>query len=174
MTAGLILADAAIYDQKKVVQTQSYGAEARGGASRSDVIVSDEEITFPKPDYLDVLVAMNQISVDKYVSALADTGKLIADATFVHTTTFPESYLIPFTALARENFKQELVANVIALGALIELTGVVSKPAAERALEARVPKSFVDMNRRALELGITAGREAAAARASAEGGFNIV
>jgi len=174
LTAGLILADAAIYDHKKVVQTQSYGAEARGGASRSDVIVSDTDITFPKPDYLDVLVAMNQLSVDKYSPALAANGKLIADATFVHTAAFAETYLIPFTALAREHFGQALVANVIALGALLALTAVVSKGAALRALEERVPKAAVDINRQALELGLEAAHAAALARSQAEKDFNIV
>ncbi len=174
LTAGLILADAAIYDKKKVIQTQSYGPEARGGASRSDVVVADEEIAFPKPGRLDVLVAMNQIAVDKYTAALTEGGTLLADATYVHTVTSGDAYLIPFTELAREKLGKELFANVVALGALVELKGVVSKEAVARALESRVPETAVEINREALAIGYAAAREAAAARTRAEEDFDIV
>ncbi|MGD8719176.1 MAG: 2-oxoacid:acceptor oxidoreductase family protein [Candidatus Zixiibacteriota bacterium] len=175
LTAGLILADAAgMYDKKKVVQTQSYGAEARGGASRSDVIVSDEDIVFPKPDHLDVLVAMNQLSVDKYSSALSEGGTLIADATFVTTVTFTNAYLIPFTAVARDKIGREIVANVVALGALVELEKVVSKKAVTKALEQRIPPGALDINRKALEAGFKAGRACAAEREKAVEDFDIV
>ncbi len=175
LTAGLILADAAaIYDKKKVVQTQSYGAEARGGASRSDVVVSDEDIIFPKPDHLDILVAMNQMSVDKYTAALGEEGTLLADATYVTTVTFGDSYLIPFTGIARDQLDMKLAANVVALGALVELCGVVSKDAVVKALGHRVPQGVVETNLQALELGYAAAREAAAARAQAEADYDIV
>jgi 2-oxoglutarate ferredoxin oxidoreductase subunit gamma len=175
LTAGLILADAAgVYDKKKVIQTQSYGAEARGGASRSDVIISDEDIVFPKPDRLDVLVAMNQLSVDKYASALAEGGTLIADGTFVTTVTAQDHYLIPFTEIAREKLGREIVANVVALGALVELKGVVSKTAIARALEQRIPQAALEINRKALEAGFEAGRQAGAARDKAVQDYDIV
>jgi 2-oxoglutarate ferredoxin oxidoreductase subunit gamma len=175
LTAGLILADAAaVYDKKKVIQTQSYGAEARGGASRSDVVISDEDIVFPKPDHLDVLVAMNQLSVDKYSATLAENGTLIADGTFVTTVTFPDFYLIPCTEIAREKLGREIVANVVALGALVELKGVVSKTALAQALGQRIPPAALDVNRKALEEGFRAGREAAAAREKAVTDYDIV
>jgi 2-oxoglutarate ferredoxin oxidoreductase subunit gamma len=175
LTAGLILADAAaVFDKKKVIQTQSYGAEARGGASRSDVIISDEDIVFPKPDHLDILVAMNQLSVDKYSSVLAEKGTLIADATFVTTVTFPDFYSIPFTEIARERLGREIVANVVALGALVELKGVVSKKAAAGALEQRIPQAALDVNREALEAGFKAARTAASARDKAVADYDIV
>ncbi len=175
LTAGLILADAAaVFDKKKVIQTQSYGAEARGGASRSDVIISDEDIVFPKPDHLDILVAMNQLSVDKYSASLADGGTLIADATFVTMVTFPDFYSIPFTKIARERLGREIVANVVALGALVELKGVVSKKAAAGALEQRIPQGALDVNRKALEAGFKAAREAASAREKAVTDYDIV
>jgi 2-oxoglutarate ferredoxin oxidoreductase subunit gamma len=175
LTAGLILADAAaVYDKKKVIQTQSYGAEARGGASRSDVVVSDEDIIFPKPDHIDILVAMNQLSVDRYSAALGEGGTLIADATFVTTVTFPDCYLVPFTRIAREELGREIVANVVALGALVELKGVVSKKAAARALEQRIPQATLEVNLEALEAGFKAAREAAKAREKAEADYDIV
>src|SRR5512137_1593716 len=106
---GVILAEAlGVYEGKNVTQTQSYGPEARGGASKSDVVVSDDEIAFPKPEKTDILVAMNQTAVDRYTGALADNGTLLADATFVTTVTFPDTYLIPFTQIARDKFGREL------------------------------------------------------------------
>jgi len=174
LTAGLVLADAAIHDGKKVIQTQSYGPEARGGASRSDVIIADEEIAFPKPERLDVLVAMNQVAVDKYTAMLGEDGVLLADATFVHTVTFGDSYLIPFTALAREKFGKPFVANVVALGALVELKAVVSRAALIKALEQRVPAGALALNLQAFDAGVAAVREAAAAQTRAEQNFDIV
>lgn len=175
LTAGLILADAAaLYDKKKVIQTQSYGPEARGGASKSDVIISDQAIAFPKPDKVDILVAMNQIAVDRHTNALKEQGMLLADATFVKTVVFSNSYLIPFTAIAREQFQKELVANVVALGALVELSGVVSKEAIEKALENRVPRDALDVNKRALATGYDMGKEGAAKHAQAERDFDVV
>jgi len=175
LTAGLILADAAaLYEKKKVIQTQSYGPEARGGASKSDVIISDDEIAFPKPEHADILVAMNQLAVDRYTPFLAEGGTLFADATYVTTVTFGDTYLIPFTRIAREEFGRDVVANVVALGAVVEVKGVVSREAIAKALTHRVPAAALDVNLRALEAGSIAAREAAAARAQAEKDYNIV
>jgi len=175
LTAGLILADAAaLYENKKVIQTQSYGPEARGGASKSDVVVSDDEIAFPKPEKTDILVAMNQTAVDRYTGALAENGTLLADATFVTTVTFPDTYLIPFTQIARDKFGKELYANVIALGALVEIKAVVSREAITKALEHRVPQAALATNKEALEAGFQAAKEAAAARVKAVKDYDIV
>jgi 2-oxoglutarate ferredoxin oxidoreductase subunit gamma len=158
---GIILAEAiGIYDGKYVAQTQSYGPEARGGSSKSEVIVSDEEIDYPKAIRLDLLLAMNQKSCDEFYPDLKPEGLLVVDSTFVTQIPTPKAFQIPFTRLAREKFGKEVVANIIALGALSQLTPIISAKATESAVLARVPKGTEKLNRDALRAGMNAAKRA--------------
>ena len=158
---GIILAEAiGIYDGKYVAQTQNYGPEARGGSSKSEVIVSDEEIDYPKAMKLDLLLAMNQKSCDEFFPDLKPEGTLIVDSTFVTQLPTPKAFQIPFTHIAREKFKREVVANIIALGALSQLTPIVSAKAVESAVLARVPRGTEKLNRDALRAGMNAAKRA--------------
>ncbi len=156
---GIILAEAiGIHDGKFVAQTQSYGPEARGGSSKAEVVVSDQEIDYPKALKLDLLLAMNQKSCDDYYMDLKPKGILIVDSTFVNQIPIPRAYQISFTKIAREKFKREMVANIIALGAISRLTPIVSARAIEAAVLARVPKGTEKLNRDALRTGISAAK----------------
>ena len=158
---GIILAEAiGIYDGKYVAQTQSYGPEARGGSSKSEVVVSDEEIDYPKAMKLDLLLAMNQKSCDEFYPDLKPEGLLIVDSTFVTQPPTSKAFQVPFTRIAREKFKREVVANIIALGALSQLTPIVSPKAIESAVLARVPKGTETLNRDALKAGMAAAKRA--------------
>ena len=158
---GIILAEAiGIYDRKYVAQTQSYGPEARGGSSKSEVIVSDEEIDYPKAMKLDLLLAMNQKSCDEFYPDLKPDGLLIVDSTFVAQLPTPKVFQIPFTRIAREKFKKEVVANIIALGALSQLSPIVTPKAIESAVLARVPQGTEKLNRDALRAGLNAAKQA--------------
>jgi len=158
---GIILAEAiGIYDGKYVAQTQSYGPEARGGSSKSEVIVSDEEIDYPKAIRLDLLLAMNQRSCDEFYGNLKPEGVLIVDSTFVTQVPTVRVYEIPFTQIAREKFKRDVVANIVALGVLSQLSPIVSAKGVEAALMARVPKGTEKLNLDALKAGITDARRA--------------
>jgi 2-oxoglutarate ferredoxin oxidoreductase subunit gamma len=158
---GIILAEAiGIYDGKYVAQTQSYGPEARGGYSKSEVVVSDEEIDYPKAMKLDLLLAMNQKSCDEFYPDLKPDGLLIVDSTFVAQLPTPKVFRIPFTRMARETFKKEVVANIIALGALSQLSPIVTPKAIESAVLARVPRGTEKLNRDALRAGMNAAKQA--------------
>jgi 2-oxoglutarate ferredoxin oxidoreductase subunit gamma len=158
---GIILAEAVgIYDGKFVAQTQSYGPEARGGSSKAEVVVSDEEIDYPKAMKPDLLLAMNQKSCDEFYPELKPDGILIVDSTFVRQIPTPKAFQVPFTRIAREKFKREVVANIIALGALTQLTPMVSAKAVEAAVLARVPKGTETLNRDALKAGMAAAKRA--------------
>jgi len=157
---GIILAEAiGIYDGKYVAQTQSYGPEARGGSSKAEVVVSDQEIDYPKALKLDLLLAMNQKSCDDYYMDLKPKGILVVDSTFVNQVPIPRAYQIPFTRIARDKFKREMVANIIALGAISKLTPIVSARAIEAAILARVPKGTEKLNRDALRAGISSAKK---------------
>ncbi len=159
IVAGIILAEAAgIYDGKFVCQTQSYGPEARGGASKAEVVISDEAIDYPKAIKPDLLLAMNQKSCDVYFFDLKPTGLLIVDSTHVKQLPTTRAVEIPFTQIAREKLGNEMVANTVALGTLAAITGVVSLKSLEAAVLARVPSGTEELNRKALEAGIEAAK----------------
>ena len=158
--SGIILAEAlGLYGGKFVAQTQSYGPEARGGASKAEVIVSDEEIDYPKAIKLDLLVAMNQKSCDEYYRDLKEDGMLIVDSTFVNQVPTSKAIQIPFTKIAREKFHREIVANIISLGAITEFIDIISPNAMEEAVLARVPKGTEKLNTAALKAGLMAARK---------------
>jgi 2-oxoglutarate ferredoxin oxidoreductase subunit gamma len=157
--AGIIVAEAAgIYDGKIVAQTQAYGAAARGGFSRSDVVISDEEINYPKASELDLLLAMSQDACDENYQYLKPEGILIIDSTYVSQNADAPSYAIPFTRIAREKFSRENVANIVALGAMSQIFSHISKSAMEKAVLRRVPKQFVELNKKAFQAGVEAAQ----------------
>ncbi len=152
--AGVILADAAIRDAKYAVQTQSYGPEARGGASRSEVIVSEIEIDYPEVIEADVLLCMSQQACDKYYRRVKQSGLLIVDPAHVRRTPTIRAIKAHFTEWAVEVTGREITANVVALGFLVGLTDLVSPEALEAAVSDRVPAGTGDMNVRALRRGL--------------------
>jgi len=163
--AGVILAQAiGVGDGKNAVQTQSYGPEARGGASRADVVISDGEIFYPKTMKLDMLLALTQEACDKYYPDMKEGGTLIVDSNMVTQVPCKKYYGFPFTRLAREEIGHIMVANVIALGAITELTGVVSKEAIQEAVLTRAPRGTEEKNKKALELGMKIARESKKAK----------
>jgi len=157
--AGIIVAEAAgIYDGKIVAQTQAYGAAARGGFSRSDVVISDEEINYPKASELDLLLAMSQDACDENYQYLKPEGILIIDSTYVSQNADASAYAIPFTRIAREKFSRENVANIVALGAMSQIFSHISESAMEKAVLRRVPKQFVELNKKAFQAGVEAAQ----------------
>ena len=152
--AGTILAEAiGIYDGKNVTQTQSYGPEARGGASRSDVVISSGMIYYPKTIQLDLLLSLTQEACDTYYLKLKDEGVLIIDSDLVTQPPAREFKAFPFIRSAKDNLGTAIFANIIALGTLAALTKIVSKNALIEALKNRAPKGTLESNLKALELG---------------------
>ncbi|MCP4632689.1 MAG: 2-oxoacid:ferredoxin oxidoreductase subunit gamma [candidate division Zixibacteria bacterium] len=167
--AGVLLSEAVgVYAGKKVAQTQSYGPEARGGASRSDVVISDEMIYYPKCLKLDILLALTQEACDKYYSALGEEGVLIIDSTFVRQTPSDRAFSIPFTRVAQKVAGTPVVTNVVALGALSAITGIVDIGDLEQVVRGRAPKGMEDKNIAALKEGFKLGKAQATERKEAE------
>jgi 2-oxoglutarate ferredoxin oxidoreductase subunit gamma len=155
--AGIILAEAAaIYDGKQVVQTQSYGPEARGGASRSEVVISDGEIDHPEVLSPDVVVALSQEAYTKFARTLRPGGLLIVDGDRVTTSADFNGLRIPISRLAQETTGKAITANTVALGVLVGLTDLVSRESIQKAVTARAPKGTEELNRKALQAGFTA------------------
>ncbi|MCJ7788769.1 MAG: 2-oxoacid:acceptor oxidoreductase family protein [Candidatus Atribacteria bacterium] len=160
--AGIILAEAAgIYDRKEAVQTQSYGPEARGGASRSEVVISNNPIDYPKVIKSDILLALTQAACDKYVKNLTKDGILLADSSMV--TQIPsisaKVYQFPITETSQKKLGTKLVTNIISLGIIVGLTEVVSTEAIKKAVCARVPSKVKEVNEKALLLGFDIAKD---------------
>jgi 2-oxoglutarate ferredoxin oxidoreductase subunit gamma len=158
--AGIILAEAAtIFEGKNAVQSQSYGPEARGGASKSEVIISAGEIDHPEVLQPDVVVALSQEAFRKFGSTVKPTGLLIVDADKVDSSSAPTAIRLPITKMAFETTGRIITANTVALGVLVGLTGMVSRQALEKAILARAPRGTEEMNHKALEAGFSAAEK---------------
>ena len=137
------------------VQTQSYGSEARGGQCQAELIVADEEIKSPHSDEKDILVAMSQSALDRYISDLKKGGILIIDSALV--TEIPdvdaEIIQVPATQTAVD-LGNRIAANMVLLGFVQKATGIISKEDLLSAVEDLVKPQFMDLNTRAIEAGI--------------------
>ena len=153
--AGIILADAALHDGNNVVQSQSYGPEARGGASKAEVIISEDVINYPKVNECDMLLSLTEKAYDKYIDSLKSGGILILDKSINKKINRDDIkiYSVPILETASEDLKKPMVANIVALGAIYELTKIVSKESLEKAVLDRVPKGTEELNKKALEKG---------------------
>ncbi len=158
--AGVIFGRAAsIYDGRYAAQTQSYGPEARGGASKADVIVCDEPIVYPEADTFDLMLCMTQQACTLYAPQLKPGGVLLTDSLFVKQCPVEGAHSLPLTEIARNVVGHQVTANVVALGALSVLSSLVTEPALRAAVLDAAPKGTVELNTRAFDEGIKAARE---------------
>ena len=164
--AGVIYGRAAsIYDGRFAAQTQSYGPEARGGASKSDVIVHDEPIVYPEADEFDLMLCMTQEACNRYAPRLKPGGTLLVDSLYVTECPVEGAHALPLTEIARNVVGRPVTANVVALGALSVLSSVVSEAALRAAVLDAAPKGTVEINTSAFDEGIKAARELLGRRA---------
>ncbi len=152
---GIILAEAAsIGAGKNVAQTQSYGPEARGGASKAEVIIADGEIDYPKVIQADLLLAMSQQACDKYGHQVKPDGWLILDKNHVkRAPVHPRTVRVPITDISQETTGRKITANIVGLGVIVGLTDIVPREAVIQAVAKRVPPGTKEINQRALEAG---------------------
>lgn len=159
MTAGYVLGQGAcIFDGKNSTMTQSYGPEARGGACRSEVVISDEAIDYPKVVKPDLLVAMSQEGYQLYYDDVKDGGNIILDEDLVSLEEENKGikyFKVPATRTAEE-LGNRIVANVVMLGAIVAVANLVSVEAMKKAVKARWPR-YSELNLKALEKGIELG-----------------
>lgn len=157
ITASIILAEAAaLHEGQNAVQAQSYGPEARGGATRADVILSDEEIRFPKVTQPNILICLTQEAYNKFSWIIRPGGLLLTDSHFVVQERKVDARQVEmgmYKAVIQE-IGRPIVFNICMLGTLIGLTDLVRAESIMEVLQERVPSDFLDMNRQALELGL--------------------
>jgi len=155
---GIVLAKAAgYYEGQEIAQTQSYGPEARGGACRAEVVISDGPIDYIKTLDPDIFVAMSQLAFDRYVHDMnPDTTKVFVDETLV--VNLPDNfrflYRIPATGLAEKKCHNRMVANTVMLTVMVEMTNVVSIDALRSAISEQFDPKLRDLNLGALEMAL--------------------
>ncbi len=155
--SGILLGTAAtLFDGKKAVQTQSYSSELRGGSTRAEVIISEEPVTDPQVRKPDILIALAEDALSKYVDRVKPKGLLVIDSDLVKGAK-PGDYeilSIPATSIADKEMGNIVVANLIILGAIIRKTGLLSVEAMEKAIEMSVPKKAITLNLNAFRRGL--------------------
>jgi 2-oxoglutarate ferredoxin oxidoreductase subunit gamma len=158
--AAIVLAEAAaVYEGREVCQSQAYGPEARGGSSKSEVVISNRPIDYPKATRPHLLLAMNQASYDAYHANIRPEGLIVVDESSVSQVSPGRVVAIPFTQIARKELGRDVVANMVALGAVGYFSKVVSQKNLEAALTARTPRGTKDLNLKALRAGIKAAKK---------------
>jgi 2-oxoglutarate ferredoxin oxidoreductase subunit gamma len=160
ITAAIILAEAAvIYEKVNAVQSQSYGAAARGGATRSDVIISESAIHYPKVIQPNVLVCLTQAVYNAYYPIIRPGGLLLTDTRFVTTERKVDARQVelPMYQTVMDQIGKPIVFNICMLGAVVSLTKLVRPESIMKVLERRIPPGFLDMNQKALNLGFEMG-----------------
>ncbi len=157
ITAAIILAEAAVlHEGLEAVQTQAYGAAARGGATRSDVIIADSAINFPKVIQPNVLVCLTQEAYNKFVGIIRPGGLLVTDERFVQPNLKVDAIQrqLPLYRTVMDEIGKPIVFNICMLGAIVGLTELVRPASIMKVLEARIPAGFLEMNAKALQLGL--------------------
>ena len=161
ITAAIILAETAVlHEGLEAVQTQAYGAAARGGATRSDVIISDKRINFPKVIQPNVLVCLTQEAYTKFCDIIRPGGLLVTDPRFVTPQLKVDARQVelPMYQTVMDQIGKPIVFNICMLGAVLGLTELVRPESILQVLKQRIPSGFIEMNAQALELGLALGR----------------
>jgi 2-oxoglutarate ferredoxin oxidoreductase subunit gamma len=159
--SGIIVASAAsIHSDKNAVQTQSYGPESRGGACKSEVVISEEDIDFPKVVKPDVLVVMSQAAFNDYSEDVKPGGTIILDPDMIPREKSLKNlkvYRVPATKIAEE-LGRRIVANIVMLGAFTAITELLDEKALKESIKENIPKGTEELNLAAFEKGVEYGK----------------
>ena len=162
ITAAIILANAAVlFENKNAIQSQSYGAAARGGATRTDIIIDDSEIFFPKVIQPNILVSLTQESYNKFAPIIRPGGLLLVDSKYVDIEKKVDAKHIslPMFDTVMKEIGKPIVFNICMLGALIGISKLIEPASILKVLETTVPEDFMAMNKKALGLGMEMGKK---------------
>jgi 2-oxoglutarate ferredoxin oxidoreductase subunit gamma len=151
--AGFILGKAfSIYTDLEAVMTQSYGPEARGGASSANIVVADRPIDFPFVQNADILVALSQEAYTRYRPEAKPDALVLIDNGLVSPLDDDAVLKIPATNLA-ESLGRRIVANMVMLGFFASHTDIVQSDAVKEAIETSVRPKTIPLNLEAFQMG---------------------
>ena len=153
--ASIILAQAAVISGLHAAQSQSYGPEARGGLCRAEVIISKDEILYPRIVKPTFLAALTQESLEKYSQELSPEGTLLADSILMVPELSDSCHVVclPILETASEKIGNAMTANIVAVGAINSLLGLFNKESLETAVKRHIPAGTEELNLKALKAG---------------------
>lgn len=153
--AGVIMGNAAVIAGLNAVQSQSYGSEARGTAAKSEIIVSDGDIHYPKVRKSDIFVVMSQKALEMYLQDAKENSVLIVDPDLVDTSELESRFeIIKVPAMkTADEMGLRLISNMIMLGALGKKIEEITPEALEKAVTQSVPEKYLELNLRAVKAG---------------------
>jgi len=152
---------AAIYDNKNAAESCSYGPEARGAASRAEIVISDKAIDYPKPESIDFFMALTQKAFDKHMKDMGPDAILVAES---QVATGDEAkkrtvYTVPFAEIAERECGRASLVNIVALGFFARVNDVINRKSIRQAILARIPKMSEELYLKAYEAGLQAAEE---------------
>ncbi len=162
ITAAIILAEAAvIHEGMNATQSQSYGAAARGGSTRSDIILSHNDIDYPGVIQPNILVCLTQEAYNTFAPIIRPGGTLLTDSRYVQQgkKNDAKQFDLPMYDQVMEQIGKPIVFNICMLGTVVGLTGLIKPQSLLAAIKDRVPKDFIDLNTKAFELGLEMGAD---------------
>ena len=159
--SGFIIGKAAsVFMEYHAVQSQSYGPEARGGAARSEVIISDEKIGYPRPTSVDFFIAMSQEAFDTYRKDIREDTVIVVDPDLVPKNNIGQPVHKVHAQQIAEKLGNKIVTNIVMVGAATAIFDMLNHDAVRKAVIDSVPKRFIDLNKEAFEKGLEAGKNA--------------
>jgi 2-oxoglutarate ferredoxin oxidoreductase subunit gamma len=159
--SGFMIGKAAsVFMDYNAVQSQSYGPEARGGAARSEIVISDEKIGYPRPTSIDLFVSMSQQAFDSYRDDIRDDTVIVVDPDLVTDYDIGKSVHTVQAQKIAEGLGNKIVTNIVMVGAAISIFGLLDIDAVKKSVIDSVPKRFTDLNVMAFEKGVEAGKNA--------------
>ena len=156
--ARIIAEAAAIYDNKNASESCSYGPEARGSASRAEIIISDEPIDYPRVDKADFLIALTQQAYDRYINDIKPGARILVDAQIRMPSDLTDVavFSIPLIEMAETECGKPSMANIVALGFFAGANDVIGEKSIRQAILGRIPKNSESTYIRAFEAGLRA------------------
>jgi len=159
--SGFIIGKAAsVFMDYHAVQSQSYGPEARGGAARSEVIISDEKIGYPRPTSVDFFIAMSQEAFDTYRTDIRKDTVIVVDPDLVPKHNIGQPVHKVHAQRIAEQLGNKIVTNIVMVGAATAIFDLLKHDAVKDAVIDSVPKKFIELNKKAFEEGLEAGKNA--------------
>jgi 2-oxoglutarate ferredoxin oxidoreductase subunit gamma len=159
--SGFIIGKAAsVFMDYNAVQSQSYGPEARGGAARSEVIISDDKIGYPRPTSVDFFIAMSQEAFDTYREDIRKDTVIVVDPDLVPKHKIGQPVYEVHAQKIAEELGNKIVTNIVMVGASMAIFGLLDKEAVKKSVLDSVPKRFLELNEKAFEKGFEAGKNA--------------
>ena len=162
--ARIVAEAAAIYDNKNAAESCSYGPEARGSASRAEIIISDETIDYPRAESIDFLMALTQQAYDKYVKDLLPDGVAVVDSRIETSDKYKVKHLYsaPLIKIAEDRCGKSSMVDIVALGFFAGINNIICRDSIRKAILARIPKSSEQIFMRAYDAGLEASLQYAA------------